>query len=83
MQSICCILGAGYSHVAGAPLTRDLFATRNVAIPAEAAGRRFQTVWKDYRRGYLKIPPATQRSTWQTCLSTDGRRCGPQTKDTC
>ncbi len=36
-QSICCILGAGYSHVAGAPLTRDLFAIRNVAIPSEAA----------------------------------------------
>jgi len=48
MQSICCILGAGYSHVAGAPLARDLFATRNVAIPSEAAARRFRTVWKDY-----------------------------------
>jgi len=48
MQSIRCILGAGYSHVAGAPLARDLFATRNVAIPSEAAARRFRTVWKDY-----------------------------------
>jgi hypothetical protein len=48
MQSICCILGAGYSHVAGAPLTRDLFTSRGVAVPSEAAARRFQTVWKDY-----------------------------------
>src|ERR1700689_5230723 len=46
--SICCILGAGYSHVAGAPLTRDLFATRDVAVSSEAARRRFQTVWDHY-----------------------------------
>ena len=55
-QSICCILGAGYSHVAGAPLTRDLFAIRNVAIPSEAAARRFQTVWKDYEAWLLEYP---------------------------
>src|SRR5258708_39563522 len=48
MQSICCILGAGYSHVAGAPLTRDLFAIRSVASPSVAAARRFETVWQDY-----------------------------------
>lgn len=46
--SICCILGAGYSHVAGAPLTRDLFATHDVAVSSEAARRRFQTVWDHY-----------------------------------
>ena len=55
-QSICCILGAGYSHVAGAPLTRDLFAIRNVAVPSEAAARRFQTVWKDYEAWLLEYP---------------------------
>ena len=48
MQSVCCILGAGYSHVAGAPLTRDLFATRDVAVSSEAAACRFQTVWNNY-----------------------------------
>ena len=48
MDSICCILGAGYSHAAGAPLTMELFATRNVAVSSDAAARRFQTVWSDY-----------------------------------
>jgi hypothetical protein len=56
LQSICCILGAGYSHVAGAPLTRDLFATRNVAVSSQAAARRFQTVWKDYEAWLSENP---------------------------
>jgi hypothetical protein len=56
MGSICCILGAGYSHVAGAPLTRDLFATRNVAVSSEAASRRFQTVWSDYKAWISENP---------------------------
>jgi hypothetical protein len=56
MQPICCILGAGYSHVAGAPLTRDLFAVRDVAISSEAARRRFQTVWKDYEAWLSENP---------------------------
>lgn len=55
-QSICCILGAGYSHVAGAPLTRDLFAIRSVAIPSEAAARRYRTVWNDYEAWLFENP---------------------------
>jgi len=56
MQSICCILGAGYSHAAGAPLTGELFATRNVAVSSEAAARRFQTVWNDYEAWLSENP---------------------------
>src|SRR5882724_6063841 len=56
MQSVCCILGAGYSHVAGVPLTRDLFATREVAVSSEAARRRFQTVWNDYEAWLSENP---------------------------
>lgn len=48
MQSICCILGAGFSHVAGVPLTRDLFEIRDVAIPSKGAARRFRAVWHNY-----------------------------------
>jgi hypothetical protein len=55
-QSICCILGAGYSHVAGVPLTRDLFATHGVAVPSEAAARRFHTVWRDYEMWSTENP---------------------------
>jgi hypothetical protein len=55
-QSICCVLGAGYSHVAGMPLTRDMFAIRNVAITSEAAARRFRTVWNDYEAWLLEDP---------------------------
>jgi hypothetical protein len=56
MRSICCILGAGYSHVAGLPLTRDLFTTRDVAISSEAAAGRFQTVWNDYEAWLSQNP---------------------------
>lgn len=56
MESICCILGAGFSHAAGAPLTRELFATRNVAVSSEAAARRFQTVWGDYEAWLSENP---------------------------
>lgn len=56
MRSICCILGAGYSHVAGAPLTRELFATRDVAVSSEAGARRFQTVWNDYEAWLSENP---------------------------
>jgi len=52
MRSICCFLGAGYAHVAGAPLTRDLFATRNVAVSSGGAARRFQAVW-DHHEEWL------------------------------
>lgn len=56
VESICCILGAGYSHAAGVPLTRELFATRNVAISSDAANRRFQTVWRDYEAWLSENP---------------------------
>ena len=56
MQSVCCILGAGYSHIAGAPLTRDLFATRDITIPSQAAQRRFETIWKDYEAWLFENP---------------------------
>jgi hypothetical protein len=56
MQTICCILGAGYSHVAGAPLTRDLFAARDVAVSSQATARRFKTVWNDYDAWLSKNP---------------------------
>jgi len=56
MESICCILGAGYSHAAGAPLTRELFATRNVAVSSDATNRRFQMVWRDYEAWLSENP---------------------------
>lgn len=48
MQSICCALGAGFSHAAGVPLTRDLFKIHDVAISSDGAARRFGAVWRDY-----------------------------------
>ncbi len=72
MQSICCILGAGFSHVAGAPLTRDLFATRGVAVSSEAAARRFQTVWKDYE-AWLSENPSRNPEEYLADLPKHGR----------
>jgi len=72
MQSICCILGAGYSHVAGAPLTRDLFATRDVAVSSEAAARRFQTIWNDYE-AWLSENPSHNPEGYLADLLKHGR----------
>jgi len=70
--SICCILGAGYSHVAGAPLTRDLFATRDVAVSSEAARRRFQTVWDHYDT-WLAENPSRNSEEYLADLLKHGR----------
>jgi len=72
MQPICCILGAGYSHVAGAPLTRDLFAARDVAVSSEAARRRFQTVWNDYE-AWLSENPSRNPEEYLADLLKHGR----------
>lgn len=48
MQSICCILGAGFSYAAGGPLTNELFRIRDVAISSDGAVDRFRAVWRDY-----------------------------------
>ena len=48
VQSICCILGAGFSYAAGAPLTQNLFKIRDVAIASDGAADRFGAVWRDY-----------------------------------
>lgn len=72
MQSICAILGAGYSYVAGAPLIRDLFATRDIAVPSEAAARRFQTVWNDYE-AWLSGNPSRNPEEYLTDLLKHGQ----------
>jgi hypothetical protein len=72
LRSICCILGAGYSHAAGAPLTKDLFAIRDVAIPSEAAARRFQVVWTDYE-AWLSENPSRNAEEYLSTLSKRGR----------
>ncbi len=47
MNSVCGIIGAGYSCAAGLPATADLFTT-NVAVVSAGAEARFQAVWQDY-----------------------------------
>ena len=49
MKSVCCIIGAGYSFVAGLPLARDLL-TSDLAVVSKSAAQRFQWVWGDYAR---------------------------------
>lgn len=46
-ESVCCILGAGYSFAAGFPLTAQLF-DESVYIASRAARTRFDRVWRDY-----------------------------------
>ena len=48
VPSSICILGAGFSHVAGLPLASDLF-TSQVYAASDAALRRHTAVWNDYR----------------------------------
>jgi hypothetical protein len=46
-ESVCCILGAGYSFVAGFPLTAQLF-EQSTHVASRAAQARFERVWRDY-----------------------------------
>lgn len=71
-QSICCILGAGYSHVAGVPLTRDLFASREVAVSSDAAAHRFGAVWKDHE-AWLSENPTKNPEEYLTDLLKHGQ----------
>ncbi len=54
-RTVCCLIGAGYSFVAGLPLTKDLFAA-DVIEASGQAGRRFQAVWDDYDRWHTANP---------------------------
>ena len=51
----CCIVGAGYSHVAGLPLTSNLFST-DVAVTSKRAAARFDAVWEDYDKWQAENP---------------------------
>jgi hypothetical protein len=53
--SACCIVGAGYSVVAGLPLTRDLF-TSEVIAASQGARRRFQAVFDDFDQWRQRNP---------------------------
>ena len=46
-KSASCLIGAGYSYVAGLPLARDLLSS-DVAIVSRRAKKQYQSVWKDY-----------------------------------
>lgn len=80
MRSICAILGAGYSHVIGAPLTRDLFGTRDIAISSAASAHRFQTVWSDYDAWLSENPSGNPEEylgdLLRRCQSTAWRATG-------
>jgi hypothetical protein len=45
--SVCCIIGAGYSSVAGIPLTSHLL-DENVHVASRSAKARFEGVWRDF-----------------------------------
>jgi hypothetical protein len=48
-NSVSCIIGAGYSFVAGLPLASDLLTTE-VAVVSNESAKRFHAVWKHYRK---------------------------------
>jgi hypothetical protein len=73
VQSICCILGAGFSHAAGVPLTKDLLRIRDVAIPSAGAARRFRAVWRDYD-AWLSQHPLGNAEEYLTGLLKDPQR---------
>ncbi len=55
MNSVCGIIGAGYSCAAGLPATADLFTT-NVSVVSAGAAARFQAVWQDYAEWAARNP---------------------------
>jgi len=62
----CCILGAGYSHVAGLPLAKDLLATEAVPLSDAAAGR-FRAVWDDFA-AWRQFNPSREAEEYLTEL---------------
>ncbi len=55
MKEATCILGAGFSHVAGLPLTRDLFETE-VDVYSNTASKKMDAVWTSYSE-WKKLNP--------------------------
>jgi len=49
MSTAACLIGAGYSHVAGLPLGKDLLSS-DVLVTSEWARRHFSAVWEDFHR---------------------------------
>ena len=47
MEAACCIIGAGYSFVAGIPLAKDLLDSETF-IGSRKREARFRAVWEDY-----------------------------------
>jgi hypothetical protein len=54
--SVSCILGAGYSCVAGIPLARDLFTPRHLVVTSERSRKRFVAVLKHYHEWQEQNP---------------------------
>ncbi|NIM10943.1 MAG: hypothetical protein GTO45_03060 [Candidatus Aminicenantes bacterium] len=54
-STACCLLGAGYSFVAGLPLAKDIFDT-DVIVFSQGAEERFDKVWEDYTTWREKNP---------------------------
>jgi len=77
MRRACCIIGAGYSYVAGLPLTRDLFST-DVDVVSDAAGYRFRAVWEDYRRWQDENPPQNPEEYLADLYGNILRRLAPR-----
>lgn len=54
-QAVSCLIGAGYSFVAGLPLARNLLTTDVVALSKRAL-RNYRAVWTDFNK-WLEVNP--------------------------
>jgi hypothetical protein len=50
-----CIVGAGYSYVAGLPLASQLF-SKDLTVASESSLKRIQAVWDDYDAWHVSNP---------------------------
>ena len=70
------ILGAGFSHVAGLPLAKDLFDSEFL-IPSRAANRRYEAVLREWRAWKLTHPAQGPELFLSELYRTGTRGPGP------
>lgn len=56
LDRICCIIGAGYSSIAGLPLGENLLDIKHADVRSDAILQRFQAVYKDFQTWREKKP---------------------------
>ena len=75
-STTCCIVGAGYSFIAGLPLAKDLLSTA-VAVFSRSAEKRFEKVREDYAAWQKENPEGATEQYLSYLFEMELRLGGP------